>query len=404
MSWTETTIEAVTEVVTKGTTPTTYGMPFTDEGVNFVKAEALNGDGALDRAGFTFISPETHEKLKRSQLQAGDVLMTIAGANVGKCGLVRETDLPANTNQAVALMRVNREVADPRFVYYHYKQPWMLGYCRSLGGQAAQPNVNLANLKRFKINLPDLPTQQRIAGILSAYDDLIENNRRRIGLLEQAARLLYREWFVHLRFPGHETAKIVDGLPEGWVRARLGDICSTNKKSHKAGKLPPRLRYIDIGSVSTGRIDHTTEMTAEEAPGRARRIAEDGDTIWSNVRPNLRAYALVTAPRPEDVFSTGFTILHAETVSPYFLYLAVTTDDFVKHLENHATGVGYPAVRADDFERALVIKPSEPVMAKFHDHCQPIFAERHKLFDQNIKLTRARDLLLPRLMDGRIPV
>lgn len=222
--------------------------------------------------------------------------------------------------------------------------------------------------------------------------------------MEQAARLLYREWFVHLRFPGHETAKIVDGLPEGWSRARLGDICSTNKKSHKAGKLPPRLRYIDIGSVSTGRIDQATEMTVEEAPGRARRIAEDGDTIWSNVRPNLRAYALVTAPRAEDVFSTGFTVLHAETVSPYFLYLAVTTDDFVKHLENHATGVGYPAVRADDFERALVIKPTDAVMAKFHELCQPMFSQRQQLFDQNAQLTRARDLLLPRLLDGRIPV
>lgn len=303
---------------------------------------------------------------------------------------------PLNT----ALYAIDFHGNDPKFVAYFLRNQ-LKNYQSE---KAAVPGVDRNVLHKIKVRCPDPQAQERIVSILSAYDDLIENNRRRIGLLEQAARLLYREWFVHLRFPGHETAKIVDGLPEGWSRARLGDICSTNKKSHKAGKLPPRLRYIDIGSVSTGRIDQATEMTAEEAPGRARRIAEDGDTIWSNVRPNLRAYALVTAPRPEDVFSTGFTVLHAETVSPYFLYLAVTTDDFVKHLENHATGVGYPAVRADDFERALVIKPGEPVMAKFHDHCQPIFAERQKLFDQNVKLTRARDLLLPRLMDGRIPV
>jgi type I restriction enzyme S subunit len=262
----------------------------------------------------------------------------------------------------------------------------------------------LGIIKRFSFPVPDLPTQTRIASILSAYDDLIENNRRRIALLEQAARLLYREWFVHFRFPGHETSPFVDGLPEGWERVKLGDICSTNKNSLKAGKLPSRLRYIDIGSVSTGRIDRATEISAEEAPGRARRIAEEGDTIWSNVRPNLRAYALVTSPRPEDVFSTGFTVLHAETVSPYFLYLAVTTDDFVKYLENHATGVGYPAVRADDFERALIVKPTDPIMTKFDELCRPMFAERQKLFDQNVQLTRARDLLLPRLMDGRIPV
>lgn len=268
----------------------------------------------------------------------------------------------------------------------------------------SNPTLNRNHIHSQRIRKPDLPTQQRIASMLSAYDNLIENNRRRVALLEQAARLLYREWFVHLRFPGHETAKIVDGLPNGWSKPKLGDVCSTNKKSHKAGKLPPRLRYIDIGSVSTGRVDQATEMAAEEAPGRARRIADDGNTIWSNVRPNLRAYALVMAPRPEDVFSTGFTVLHAETVSPYFLYLAVTTDDFVKYLENHATGVGYPAVRAGDFERALVIKPTDALMAKFHELCQPMFSQRQQLFDQSAQLTRARDLLLPRLMDGRIPV
>lgn len=158
MSWEETTIEAITEVVTKGTTPTTHGMPFTDEGVNFIKAEALNGDAALDRSGFAFVSSDTHEKLKRSQLQIGDVLMTIAGANVGKCGLIKVEHLPANTNQAVALMRLDQDRVDPRFVYYHFKQPWMVSYCRGLGGQSAQPNVNLANLKKFSIRLPDLPT------------------------------------------------------------------------------------------------------------------------------------------------------------------------------------------------------------------------------------------------------
>jgi type I restriction enzyme S subunit len=330
---------------------------------------------------------------------AGTLCITIAANIAETCILGIDACFPDSIIGFVA----DPSKADTTFIKYQFDAV-MREKMKRVSQGVAQDNLSQEKLLSFRFPVPDLPTQQRIAGILSAYDDLIENNRRRIGLLEQAARLLYREWFVHLRFPGHETAKIVEGLPEGWSRPRLGDVCSTNKNSHKAGKLPTRLRYIDIGSVSTGRIDHATEMTAEEAPGRARRIAEDGDTIWSNVRPNLRAYALVTAPRPEDVFSTGFTVLHAETVSPYFLYLAVTTDDFVKHLENHATGVGYPAVRADDFERALVIKPTDAVMAKFHELCQPIFSQRQQLFDQNAKLTRARDLLLPRLMDGRIPV
>ncbi|PZX37971.1 type I restriction enzyme S subunit [Roseinatronobacter thiooxidans] len=346
-------------------------------------------------------------ELSKSGLCDGDLLFgrrSLVDEGAGKCSLVANVTEPTTFESSLIRVRVRQDVFDPRFLFYWFKSPGGRGRIRAIVSGVNVKGIRGSDLQNIEVVLPDLPTQQRIAGILSAYDDLIENNRRRIGLLEQAARLLYREWFVHFRFPGHETTKFVDGLPEGWSRPKLGEICSTNKKSHKAGKLPTRLRYIDIGSVSTGRIDHSTEMSAEEAPGRARRIAEDGDTIWSNVRPNLRAYALVTAPRPEDVFSTGFTILHAETVSPYFLYLAVTTDDFVKHLENHATGVGYPAVRADDFERALVIKPTDAVMAKFHELCQPIFSQRQQLFDQNAQLSRARDLLLPRLMDGRIPV
>ena len=345
--------------------------------------------------------------IRNSLLDAGDIIFVRSNGNkdlIGRSMFIEKAQENVSFSGFCIRFRNQSDSAHSKFLAYYFRSPVFRRTLSNLGGGTNINNLNQGVLGNFPILLPALDQQETILRTLSAYDDLIENNRRRIGLLEQAARLLYREWFVHLRFPGHETAKIVDGLPEGWSRPRLGDVCSTNKNSHKAGKLPTRLRYIDIGSVSTGRIDHATEMTAEEAPGRARRIAEDGDTIWSNVRPNLRAYALVTAPRPDDVFSTGFTVLHAETVSPYFLYLAVTTDDFVKHLENHATGVGYPAVRADDFERALVTKPTDALMAKFHEVCQPIFSHRQQLFDQNTKLTRARDLLLPRLMDGRIPV
>ncbi|WP_340124370.1 restriction endonuclease subunit S [Methylobacter svalbardensis] len=224
MSWNETVLESIIEVVTKGTTPTTYGMPFTDEGVNFVKAEALNGDVSLERSGFTFITEATHEKLKRSQLAKDDVLITIAGANVGKCGFVREEDLPANTNQAVGIVRVDPEKALPRFVYYHFKNPSTFTICQSFGGQAAQPNINLTVLKGMKLKLPNIPIQEKIVDLLSSYDELIKNNRRRIQLLEDSARLLYQEWFVYLRFPGHEHVRIVDGVPEGWSKEPLENL------------------------------------------------------------------------------------------------------------------------------------------------------------------------------------
>jgi type I restriction enzyme, S subunit len=224
MKWPTQSIGELSRVVTKGTTPTTLGRPFVNSGITFVKAEALNGDSSLEAGGFAFIDDETHEILKRSQLQENDVLVTIAGANVGKCGYVKSHHLPANTNQAVGIVRVDSERANPRFIYYFFKLPATSSLCQTVGAQAAQPNVNLTILKSFTVPTPDKETQDNIASILSAYDDLIENNLRRMGLLEEAARQLYREWFVRLRFPGHERVKITNGLPEGWERKTLTSV------------------------------------------------------------------------------------------------------------------------------------------------------------------------------------
>ena len=153
MSWPISKIDEITEIVTKGTTPTTYGMPFTDSGVNFIKAEALNGDSSLDYSGFAFVSQRTHEKLKRSILTEGDILLTIAGAKVGRCGIVRGEHLPANTNQAVGIIRVIRERVNPLFVYYFFKDPNTFRLCQGIGGQAAQPNINL----RAPLRIGELP-------------------------------------------------------------------------------------------------------------------------------------------------------------------------------------------------------------------------------------------------------
>ena len=404
MRWATSKIANIAEVVTKGTTPTTYGMPFVDSGVNFIKAEALNGDSALNSSGFAFVSESTHEKLKRSILAEGDVLVTIAGAQVGRCGIVRTEHLPANTNQAVGIIRVGHKRANPWFVYYFFKNPQTFRMCQGIGSQAAQPNINLTVLKGFDLPLPALRTQDAIVEVLSAYDDLIENNRQRIALLEEAARLLYREWFVHFRFPGHDHVEITDGLPEGWEQRTLGDIAETNNESYRAKELPDEINYIDISSVAQGGVVSKRRLQASEAPGRARRKIRDGDIIWSNVRPNLRGYALMLEPDDLDVVSTGFTILTATKVPFTWLYMFVTTNNFVGHLVNHATGVGYPAVRPEDFERAGLSIPPRTLLDYFHEAAEPNLRLICKLDLQNQKLVQARDLLLPRLMNGEIAV
>ncbi|MDP3493395.1 MAG: restriction endonuclease subunit S [Hyphomonadaceae bacterium] len=315
---------------------------------------------------------------------------------IGEVFYVEEPYWPLNT----ALYVVDFKDNDPRFTAYLLRNT-LRNYKSE---KAAVPGVDRNVLHLIKVRTTERRRQERVVEILSAYDDLIENNRRRIALLEEAARMLYREWFVHFRFSGHEHVKIIDGLPEGWGRTTLGQVAETNRESYGAKELPEQIHYIDISSVEQGRIASKTSLSSDEAPGRARRKAKDGDVIWSNVRPNLRSYALILQPEAADVFSTGFTVLSGKGVPFSWLYLVVTTDNFVGHLVNHATGAGYPAVRPGDFERASVVLPSEGLLKDFHEASEPNFRLISKLEQQNQHLAQARDMLLPRLMNGEIAV
>ena len=319
---------------------------------------------------------------------------------IGKCGIASENCL---TNQQVNSIIVNRE-NNPHFVYYALirNRPMIRGI--GLSGGTAQPIINKSTFSAVQIDVPERVTQDAIADILSAYDDLIENNRRRIALLEQAARELYREWFVRLHFPGHESTRIIDGVPEGWERKTLGEVAVTNAQSYRPKELPETLNYIDISSVSAAHILEKKSMVTADAPGRARRKAAHGDVIWSNVRPNLKAYSLILGPEENDVFSTGFTVLSATKIPFTFLYQSVASDYFVTYLVNHTTGASYPAVRSDDFERAEIVVPPPLLLTEFHEICESKYHLIAKLAREDEQLMKARDLLLPRLMSGEVTV
>jgi hypothetical protein len=255
---------------------------------------------------------------------------------------------------------------------------------------------------------PPLPVQQRIAGILSAYDELIENSLRRIKILESMARALYREWFVHFRFPGHENHPRVTSplgeIPQGWEVKNLSAVAEVNRAQINARSAPEELHYIDISSVSPGQIDSITTYAFADAPGRARRIVQHGDVLWSCVRPNRRSHAQVMHPESDTIASTGFAVLTATRVPFTFLYFATTTDDFVAYLTNNATGAAYPAVTAPTFEKADLLVPSAALLKKFGDATIPMAEEIHTLQRQIHNLRRTRDLLLPRLLSGQIEV
>lgn len=291
----------------------------------------------------------------------------------------------------------NFKSADAEFLYYWLRLNTHLSGNAAYG--AAIQNINTEVLRNFPILLPPLPVQLGITGILSAYDDLIEVNTRRIEALEEMARRTYEEWFVNYRFPSGDGKR-----PEEWQDVKLAEVADVNPTQIKPANAPNTIHYIDISSVSPGKIQPPKEMLFAEAPGRARRIIQIGDTIWSCVRPNRRSHALVGHLPANTLASTGFAVLRPRAVPASILYLATTTDAFVSYLVNSATGAAYPAVKTSDFQDADYALPTNSLMESFDRIASPWFHEKENLEFQNANLRTQRDLLLPRLISGAIDV
>ena len=348
---------------------------------------------------------EEHER-DRYGLKYGDIVMC-EGGEPGRCAIWKE-QVPGMMIQK-ALHRIRPKAGlDHRFLYYSFRNIGLLrGFDQYFTG-ATIKHLPGEKLAKVEVPIPPLPIQRRIAGILSAYDDLIENSQRRIKILEEMARRLYREWFVQFRFPGHEDCQFVDSplgaIPKGWEVKRLGEMAVINRAQINARNVPERLRYIDIASVSPGRIDSITDYLFTDAPGRARRIVVHGDVLWSCVRPNRRSHAQVMHPEDNTIASTGFAVLTAMKVPFTFLYQATTTDEFVAYLTNNATGAAYPAVTAPTFENAKLVFPATELIHLFGELTIPMAEEVHVIQRQVENLRRTRDLLLPRFLSGQIDV
>jgi len=388
-------------------------MPFTESGVNFIKAEALNGDSSLDSSGFAFVSESTHEKLRRSILAEDDILVTIAGAQVGRCGIVGTEHLPANTNQAVGIIRVLRERANPRFVYYFFKNPTTFRMCQGLGGQAAQPNINLTVLKGFDLPLPDLRTQDAIVDVLSAYDDLIENNRRRIALLEEAARLLYREWFVHFRFPGYEHDKIVDGLPEGWERVRMEQVLiALESGGRPRGGALERDGIPSIGAeniIGLGQYEYSKEKyVPEDYFEKMRRgVIQSRDVVLYKDGAHIGRSSMFGDgfPHSQCAVNEHVFILRAQAdVGQSYLYFWLSQPETRQSVVNLNANTAQPGISQDKLKTLWFLLPPEALRHLFNESVEAQVAQIFRLALMNQKLAQARDLLLPRLMNGEIAV
>lgn len=287
---------------------------------------------------------------------------------------------------------------NPRFVYYALK---CLGLEKfNVGG--ANPTLNRNHIHGLPIYLPGRNVQDSIVAILSAYDDLIETNRRRIALLEEAARLLYREWFVHFRFPGHEHVEITNGLPRGWKARTLGSMVDVVKDTVKPTDFSED--DIHIGLEHIPRRSFTLadwEPAADLASGKTR-FAE-GDILFCKIRPYFHKSGFTLR---SGLASSDAIVWRVKESEDWPLVVCATSSDHFIAVASKTVREGSKMPRAD--EKVLrgypIPKPPEGLLSIFNDTVRPITQQCKALALQNRALAEARDLLLPRLMNGEIAV
>ena len=409
--WKEVKLGDVCDVITKGTTPSNIGDSFVDEGIKFIRSEMLGRDKYINNSGFLFISEETHQRLRRSQLKEKDILFSMAGVYLGKTAILRKEDVPSNTNQAVAIIRVNGTKADVEYIYYCLNHPHIVKTVNASCAQSAQPNINLKQIGEISFLTPPLGIQQRIASILSSLDDKIAVNKKICENLEAQAQAMFKHWFVD--FAPFKDGKFVESelglIPEGWRVGTLGEICTTNKRTLSSKNIPDVIEYLDTGNITANRIDNIQLLYKgqDKIPSRAKRLVSEGDIIYSTVRPNQRHYGILPNPSDSLVVSTGFVVITANwSAYRYFIYNFLIQNAVVETLQaiGEQSVSTYPSINASDIESLRVIIPKMEDVDKFAEICCNIYCDIDNLEKESIRLATLRDTLLPKLMSGQIKV
>ena len=324
---------------------------------------------------------ETH---KRTMLEVDDILLTNSGT-IGRMAFVTDREATTKTTfqKSVAIIKPDKQKVLPRYLYYQL-QNCVPQFINSSNG-SAQKNLLLSTMRTFQIEIEEnREKQEKIANTLSAYDDLIENNQKQIKLLEEAAQRLYKEWFVDLRFPGHENTKIVDGVPEGWSKTNINEILTFHrgydltKNEMKAGRYPVVGSTTVIGYHNECKIKGPGIVT-----GRSGSLGKY-QFIWDNFWPH----------------NTSLYISDYKDHNIFFVYSLLQTVDFAS-LNN---GGAIPTLNRNVLSNIEVIEPEKKLQDMFAKIAEPQYQKIKNLEKQNDRLKTARDLLLPKLMSGEVEV
>ena len=388
---------------------------WTTSGMKVINVTNILGDGSVDVNNTDrFISLEEFQsKYRHFSIEAGDIIVASSGNTYGKVGRINHSHLPIMMNTSVIRFHsLDPETLDHEFLYSFLRSHLFKNQMESLVIGSAQPNFGPSHLKRMFIPCPDIITQRKIVAILSAYDDLIENNLRRIKILEEMAQNLYREWFVKFRFPGHQTARFIDSLlgriPERWevkTVEKVFDILGGGTPS----KIVPE--YWDKGTINwysptdltaagSMFMDHSSNQITELGLKKSSARLFPPFSVMMTSRATLGVISINTT---EACTNQGFiTCIPNEHFPLYTLYYWLREN--IEYFISLGTGATFKEITKGVFKTIELVVPSRAIVTQFEDTVKPIAFQVLNLQRKNATLRRTRDLLLPKLISGEMDV
>lgn len=364
---------------------------YKDNGIPIVRASNFT-DRSIEKDKMVYMDYD--EDYDRFILERKDVLCQTVGSwlnnpnsLVGKIVRVPDYLDGSYLNQNIVKITPDENL-DNNYLFYRLKVDDYKHYCvDNAQGAANQASITLKTIRRFKFSLPDLQTQEKIADILSTYDDLIENNNRRIEILEKTVEEIYKEWFVRMRFPGHENTKFIKGIPEGWAVKRVGDLA----KFKRGKNLVIRDAIPGEVPVIAGGMEPSCYHNESNTNAPVITVSASG------------ANAGYTQLNHVDVWASDCSYIDInDTYLIYYIYLLLKVSH--KEILNLQLGSAQPHVYARDLNNFKFLKPDMKLIKKINNHAKDIFGEIKYLSSTNQNLIKQRDLLLPRLMNGTIEV
>ena len=386
---------------------------YVESGIPFYRSKEIIEKGKGEEISHPlYISKEKYDEIKGKYgvPQKGDLLLTAVGS-LGIPFVVKD-DSPFYFKDGNLVWLKHFQDIDPIFLYYWIKSENGYNALYNIAIGSAQKALTIAAIKGYEIPLPPLQTQHRIANILSRYDSLIENYQKQIKLLEEAAQRLYKEWFVDLHFPGHENAKIVDGVPEGWEKKTIDDVtCKVTtglnpRKNFVLGKGSNYYVTIKNMADNTLFLDDRCDRVDNEALEKINKRSDlkIGDILFSGIG-TIGRVALVYIPTNNwNVSESVFTLRVNDIVTKEFLYLMLLSPDMQNYCQSNAHGAAQKGIRMADLKAYSFNLPPFGVIQKFTNLVTPTIKKVSSIRNQIRLLTEARDRLLPKLMSGEIAV